>query len=256
MSPRWVKGAQRSLDNVRLAGAANQSQRSQSGTLNTQYPWSWTRGWRMKNRAGREAAEITTGEVGVGLKRWKVQRVTSQRRWPLEQSCHIDHTSRLGNYQHPCFFFFLHLLLFLQRSPLAKRHKLQTGHDCDTYVITCWAVSLPAWLAHPRAPSLPPGKETAEIRQSEGGKCLVVECFNIMAWLCSSRSDRFICMREKRQAASCWLWSAGQNSQTEKILPLKTTSELWLSQLVSRPNALVIILLTAVMDRKRRKKTW
>lgn len=30
--------------------------------------------------AGRQAAEMTTGEVGVGLKRWKVQRVTSQLR--------------------------------------------------------------------------------------------------------------------------------------------------------------------------------
>lgn len=142
MSPRWVKGAQGSLDNVRLAGAANQSQRSQSGTLNTQYPWSWTRGWRMKNRAGREAAEMTTGEVGVGLKRWKVQRVTSQQRWPLEQSCHVDHTSRLGNYQHPCFFFFLHLLLFLQRSPLAKRRHI--NYRLDT---TATLMLLPAGLS-------------------------------------------------------------------------------------------------------------
>lgn len=39
----------------------------------------------MRNRAGRQAAEMTTGEVGVGLKRWKVQRVTNQVSRPLEQ---------------------------------------------------------------------------------------------------------------------------------------------------------------------------
>lgn len=50
----------------------------------------------------RQAAEMTTGEVGVGLKRRRVQQVTRQLRRPLElrkrfQTCHY-----LLGCQSPC----------------------------------------------------------------------------------------------------------------------------------------------------------
>lgn len=247
MSPRWVKGAQGSLESEESVGHVKHTVSVILNQRMEDEKQGWQRGCWDDHRRGGCGPEKMEGTAGD-----KSAKVTSGAELP--RWSHIQARKLSAS----VFFLFSSSAPVLTELSFSKEtpHKLQTGHDCDTYVITCWAVSLPAWFAHPRAPSLPPGKETAEIRQSEGGKCLVVECFNIMAWLCSSRSDRFICMREKRQAASCWLWSAGQNSQTEKILPLKTTSELWLSQLVSRPNALVIILLTAVMDRKRRKKTW
>lgn len=59
--------------------------------------------------------------------------------------------------------------------------------------------------------------------------------------------------KERRLAAAGDPHNKTQGQRRQWISPLKTTSELWLSQVGLCPNALVIIL--SVKDRKRRKRT-
>lgn len=59
--------------------------------------------------------------------------------------------------------------------------------------------------------------------------------------------------KERRPAAAGDPHNRTQGQRRQWISPLKTTSELWLSQVGLCPNALVIIL--SAKDPKRRKKT-
>lgn len=102
----------------------------------------------------------------------------------------------------------------------------------------------------------------AECWLSGGNKCLVVECFNIMAWLCSSGSDWIIWMWEITKYKNPHVMllflnykiqqTGREETGNQKVgkfelnSPLKTTLELWLSQQGLCPNALVIILLLTV----------
>lgn len=59
--------------------------------------------------------------------------------------------------------------------------------------------------------------------------------------------------KERRPDAAGDPHNTAQGQRRQWISPLKTTSQLWLSQVGLRPNALVIIL--SVKDPKRRKRT-
>lgn len=140
-------------------------------------------------------------------------------------------------------------------------HKLQTGHACVTFTY----VLLPAGLSvslhglHTLVP-LPYPLEKKLLRLDR------VKAGNVWWWSVSTSwhgcappvvTDSSVWERRgRRQAAGCDLRNTTHRQSRHWILPLKTTSELWLSQLVSRPNALVIILIMVVIDRKKRKKTW
>lgn len=122
--------------------------------------------------------------------------------------------------------------------------KLQTGHACITFIYMLLPAGLSVCLHTLVPPPLPQEKKLLRLDRVNVG--------NVWWWSVSTSwhgcappvvTDSSVWGRkDRRQAAGCDRHNKTHGQSRRLILPLKTTSELWFSQLVSRPNALVIIL--------------